>query len=89
MARGRKVIPHDGGTPEWARRIRAARQKAGLTLQQLADRITFGRHAYPVYQGTVAHWEQGIHEPSACAAVKLARALSVTVEHLFADPSDD
>jgi putative transcriptional regulator len=56
--------------------IRQARETAGLTQAQLAERIGAGRV-------TVNRWEQGSQEPSLRQAVQLALALNLTLDELF------
>lgn len=62
--------------------IREARERAGLTQAELAERAGVSRQL-------VGGVEAGRHVPSVDAALGLARALGVTVEELFgaADPS--
>lgn len=58
--------------------IRSTRQAKGLSQVQLAEAIGVG-------QPTISMWESGEMQPSVRNAVKLARALGVSVEDLFAD----
>ena len=59
-------------------RLRAARRTRGLTQQELAALIG-------VPQSTIGRLETNRHEPSLRIALRLARALDTTVEHLFGD----
>ena len=59
-------------------RIREARQRAGLTANQLGERV--GRDRQTVYR-----WEWGSVEPSLDLLEKLAGALGVTVGSLFGE----
>lgn len=59
--------------------IRAARERGGLTQQQLADRAGLSRQL-------VSAVEAGRNTPSVAAAIALASALGVSVERLFAAP---
>jgi transcriptional regulator with XRE-family HTH domain len=61
------------------RRIRDARQRLGLSQQELADRVR-------VSQPTIVHWEQGTHTPRHLALVRLADALGVTHDWLVGPP---
>ncbi|MCD8308443.1 MAG: helix-turn-helix domain-containing protein [Clostridia bacterium] len=58
-------------------KINFYRKQKGLTLKQLADSL-----GYKNYQ-MVQQFEKGQHVPSVDIALKLARALDVTVEELF------
>jgi len=58
--------------------VRSHRRKAGLTQDELAERAGVG-------QSTVAMWESQGRQPTAENAVKLARALGLTVEQLYED----
>lgn len=57
-------------------RVRVERDAAGLTQLQLAERMGVSRK-------TVNTIESGTLNPSTFIALKLARALATTVEHLF------
>ena len=56
--------------------IKERRTAAGLTQAELAERVGVTRK-------TVNTVENGVFTPSATLAIKLARALGVTVETLF------
>jgi putative transcriptional regulator len=57
-------------------RIRAARNQAGLTQQGLSAAVAVSRQ-------TVIAMETGDYAPSVYLAIKVARALRVTVEDLW------
>jgi transcriptional regulator with XRE-family HTH domain len=63
-------------------RIRSRREAAGLSQQQLADRIG-------VPLPTLRHWEIGQREPRAAACLRLAQALGVAIEELVREPAPD
>ncbi|MGH7641866.1 MAG: substrate-binding domain-containing protein [Candidatus Dormibacteria bacterium] len=65
------------GAVEAGRRLRLARLAAGLTQTQLAERCEVSRQA-------VAGAEAGSWSPSLGVALQLARALSTSVDQLFA-----
>lgn len=55
--------------------FRAARAKAGLTQQQVADKAGVQRE-------TVTHAENGDHQPTMATLLKLAKAVDVPFETL-------
>jgi putative transcriptional regulator len=57
-------------------RLREARTAAGLTQQQLADRLG-------VDQAVIARWETGVQEPRVRAAVRLSEVLGTTANALW------
>ncbi|HAB02522.1 MAG TPA: DNA-binding protein [Pseudomonas sp.] len=59
-------------------RLKLLRKKLGITLETLADRAGMTK-------SYVSKVERGLNTPSISAAMKLARALGVNVEELFAD----
>jgi len=63
--------------------LRVHRTQAGLTQKQLAEKISVSRK-------TINTIENGVFTPSTTVALKLARALDVSVEALFAlaEPED-
>jgi transcriptional regulator with XRE-family HTH domain len=61
-----------------ARRVRELRTGQGLTTRQLAERAG-------ISQGAVSHLETGRRAPSLDLARRVASALGVTVDHLFAE----
>ena len=74
--RGRKTdVERDGGKP-WARKLRAARVGANLSLAELAAAADLDRR-------TVESYDAGRRSPSVESALALARALGRTVEELF------
>jgi len=64
------------GDPRLASRLKEARQAAGLTQAELAEKAGVSRK-------TVNTVENGVFIPSTILALSLARALGVTVEELF------
>lgn len=58
------------------------RQQAGLTQAQLAEQVKVSRK-------TINTVENGVFIPSTVLALKLARALGVSVETLFQLPDQD
>ena len=69
----------DGAT---GARIRAGRREAGLTQQELAKQVAVSRQ-------TIISMETGDYAPSVYLAIKIARALGVTVESLWGDPPEE
>ena len=63
-------------------RLRAARQKAGISQQRLADEVG---QSYV----TISRYESGESEPSVSHAIAIARALGTTVEAAFGDDRTD
>lgn len=63
-----------------AARLRELRERAGLTQQQLADRVKVTRDA-------VARWEAGRREPSLSNALAIVKALGVDCTALQESPS--
>mgnify|MGYP006186936931 CR=1 FL=1 len=59
-------------------RLKVLRKKLGLTLETLAEKTAMTKS----YLSKV---ERGLNTPSIAAALKLARALNVNVEELFAE----
>jgi transcriptional regulator with XRE-family HTH domain len=57
-------------------RLREVRLSAGLTQQQLADRLGLD-------QAVIARWETGAQEPRVRAAVRLSEALGTTANALW------
>ena len=62
-------------------RLREARLAAGLTQAALAHRVEVSRK-------TINTVENGVFVPSTALALRLARALGVRVEDLFALPDE-
>jgi putative transcriptional regulator len=59
-----------------ANRIKAERERAALTQAALAERVGVSRK-------TINTVENGVFTPSATLAIKLAKALGLSVEQLF------
>jgi transcriptional regulator with XRE-family HTH domain len=57
---------------DFGAKLKAAREAAGLTQQQLADRAG-------MYVHNIAKMERGVREPTWPTALKLAKALGVSV----------
>lgn len=56
-------------------KLKQARQAAGLTQVQLAERIG-------CLQKDVSRWEAGLHEPGALTLKKMAQALGCSMDNL-------
>ena len=56
-------------------KLKQARQAAGLTQVQLAERIG-------CLQKDVSRWESGLHEPGALTLKKMAQALGCSMDNL-------
>ena len=67
---------HTGMPERLANRLKDRRTKLGLTQAELAERVGVTRK-------TVNTVENNVFTPSATLAIKLARALDMTVEQLF------
>ena len=63
-------------------RIKQARERRGLTQQQLADSAGLSR-------GYLARLEIGRHDPSVSTVISLAKALKVPVASLFRSPKGE
>jgi len=74
--RGRPPKDHTDTTPGWARRLRAAREAAGLTIGELADRVGLEREA-------VARYDAGERTPNVLVGLALARALGADPRDLY------
>lgn len=66
---------------QFGARLRALRERAGLTQEQLAERAG-------VKRGAVARWESGEREPGWSNVVALCKALGVSCE-AFMQHADD
>jgi transcriptional regulator with XRE-family HTH domain len=60
-------------------RLRELREAAGLSQKALAERAGLS-------QGAIAHWEQGLREPSWSNVVALAEALGVDCRSFLEPP---
>jgi putative transcriptional regulator len=58
------------------KRLIALRKKAGLTQEQLADRIG-------ISQSMIAYCELGTRDPGKLNKIKIAKYFNVTVDYLF------
>ncbi len=67
---------HTGMPERLANRLKDRRTELGLTQAELAERVGVTRK-------TVNTVENNVFTPSATLAIKLARALDMTVEQLF------
>lgn len=63
-------------------KLKLLRVQAGMTLEALAQ-------AAELTRSYVSKLERGVSSPSISAGLKIAKALGVTVEELFADSPDD
>jgi transcriptional regulator with XRE-family HTH domain len=63
-------------------RLCEARLAAGLTQQELADRLG-------VAQTVIARWESGTREPRVYAAVRVSEALGTTANAIWLTPDPD
>jgi transcriptional regulator with XRE-family HTH domain len=70
--------PHPTVAVRFGARVRAARQRQGLTLDALAASAGISR-------ATLSNLERGEHSPSLTAATNVARALSVSLAELLGD----
>jgi putative transcriptional regulator len=64
------------GSPELGNRLKEERTRRGRTQAELAALVRVSRK-------TINTVENGVFVPSAILALRLARALGTTVEHLF------
>lgn len=62
--------------PELITQIKAYRERAGVTQQELADRVDVRRE-------TIVRLEQGQYNPSLKLAMDIAKEFGTTVEELF------
>lgn len=58
--------------------IKELRLKAGLTQEQLADRMN-------MYQSALSQWETGVSAPRADKLPELAKILGCTIDELFTE----
>jgi len=81
---GRKLKAADvDGLPVFARRFVQARERAGLTLEQVAAAAEIEDAA----SVRMSQYQRGVHTPRFNVAQQLAKALNVPVEFLYA-PDD-
>src|SRR3954466_3409474 len=66
----------DGGRPDFALRIIQARERAGMTQKQLADKLRRS-------QQTIAGWEAGKREPDVATYKEVAAATNVDLVWLI------
>jgi transcriptional regulator with XRE-family HTH domain len=71
-------VPDPTVTVRFGARVRAARQRQGLTLEALAA-------AAGISRATLSNLERGEHSPSLTAATNVARALRVSLAELLGD----
>lgn len=62
--------------PPVSESIRRNREMKGWSQRELGRRAGLGER-------NVGHWEQGRGEPSISAAIKLAKAMDITLDQLF------
>lgn len=75
---GAPTRPHGESAPAWARRLRAARDRAGLTVRELAALAGLD-------EDVAGRYDRGERVPSVLAAVRLCRALGLPVEDAFGE----
>lgn len=66
-----------------AQRIREERERAGLSLEQLADRAGISK----TYLWELEQDKAGVKKPSADVLVRIAQALNITIADLLSLPS--
>lgn len=62
--------------PNLSNRVRTLREEAGLTQQELADRVLVTRQ-------TIVALEKGAYTPSLALAIRVARVFDEMVEEVF------
>src|SRR4051794_31414475 len=67
---------HNGGMAPSRPKLREARLAAGLTQQELADRLGLA-------QTVIARWESGTREPRVRAAVRVSEVLDTTANAIW------
>lgn len=65
----------EAGTKEISLKLKEARQKAGMTQEQLADRIMVSRV-------TVSHWENGRSLPDIASLITLSDLYQISLDEL-------
>ena len=58
------------------------RRRAGITVAQLAERLS-------VTRATIYFWEQGRYLPNAGLLPELAEILGCTIDDLFTEPNEE
>lgn len=78
--------PKTGETMQKARetgqRLKALRKSAGLSLQDIAERLN-REYGATTNKGMISKYENGVHEPSAGTLFCLSRILGVSVDYLM------
>lgn len=64
------------------RGLNTMRRRAGLTVAELADRMS-------VTRATIYFWEAGRYWPKTECLPQLAQALGCTIDDLFVDPNEE
>lgn len=64
------------------RGLKAMRRRAGITVAQLAERLS-------VTRATIYFWEQGRYLPNAGLLPELAEILGCSIDDLFTDPNEE
>lgn len=72
----------DETTALWGRNLQARREACGFTQEQVGEQLT-----PPVRQGTIARWEQGVHEPRKEYRAQLASVLRTEANLIFPLPA--
>jgi transcriptional regulator with XRE-family HTH domain len=73
---GKRTPVDDTTRQEWAERLRAARQRRGMTQQDLAACLGYTR-------ATVSAWERALVAPPLAARIGIAEVLHRDVARLF------
>ncbi|WP_027934546.1 helix-turn-helix domain-containing protein [Amycolatopsis thermoflava] len=81
MTKPRLSLPFDGG------KVRALRETAGLSLTDLAQRLT--KQGHPTHRSTLSKIEIGTNGPSPRLFNALVKALKVKPQQLLADPATE
>lgn len=67
---------------ETGQRLKALRKSAGLSLQDIAERLN-REYGATTNKGMISKYENGVHEPSAGTLFCLSRILGVSVDYLM------
>ncbi|AMV32783.1 Helix-turn-helix domain protein [Pirellula sp. SH-Sr6A] len=81
MGRPAKEIDQSTYSGRFAVRLRTLREKAGLTIDDVAERIT--QTGYQCTSRTVYRWEDGSRFPSVDMLPEIAKALGESIRNLF------